>query len=447
MLYTEPKIFRKNGIKHFAKFIGEIMETPFSAHVNQECRQLMPTFGAASALLQPVAFGGLEEKLLTQGGITKTHRMTAMAYGSLMFNMPLILEEGFAGLGPRDTTYSCKPIMQALKRAELDNVQSVAYVEPGGGSRKTNRMFGVGRFGFITVQYDDGSDYAKALVFPYMTAPQEVFKQPGAKQLLKDSARIGFWQNHDWFHNITAGCINSRITGTTFDAPIHKAAQNRVSNAYQTNGFRNQGPISFGYFDSNLERWAMRFQREVTAVLMRPTDNPVYKDILRYLKTMEQTGFAASKIKMSDPNLTSAEYAARILAGSLVRAAPQHHRDTQRTLRRCLSICDKSDHPEAKDGVKTAFDKIYSGGWAKSIIFGGGGIYERPEHYAAHFKDMSASAIRLAYTESMISLQEFFDRKAEAPDTQVPDLTAAFAAAAAACNDNYGQGAPAPRLG
>ena len=445
MLYTEPQLFRCNGMPQFAQFLGALLEEPFSAHVNQECRQLMPIYGAASALLRPIAEGDLEHKVLTQGGIAKTHRMISTAYGSLMYNMPLILEEGFAGLEPNGYERSYTPLLNAMKRAGLDKVTSVAYLEPDGGSRKTNRMFGVGRFGFITIKYEDDSDFAKPLVFPYMSAPRDIMRREGAEQLLKDSARVAFWQNHDWFHNITAGAINKAITGTSPDSPMQQYGQELMSHAYHTNSFRNQGEISFGYFGSDLEKWAMRIQREISAVLMRPAENPVYDDIQRYLKTFSETGLAGDKVVMNDPQLTSAEYTARVLAGSLVRAVPFYHRDTQRTLRRCISACDSAGHPEARESLQTAFEKIYNGKWAKQVIFGGGGYYADPQIYSTHINDMSASAVAIAFDEAKDSLQEYAKRKRAARDT-APDLKSAFMAAAA-YNDNFGQAAPAPRLG
>lgn len=404
MLYKDPQIFRHNGVHHFANFIGELLKSPFAAHVNQECRQLMPVFNAASDLLQPVAANSNEHILLSTDGIAKTHRMTSTAYGSLMFNMPLIIEEGFSGMGARSFDLHNKRIHTAMMRAGLKNIVNVANLEPGGGDRKYNRMFGVGRFGFITVKYNDGA-YPKSLVFPYMSAPRDIMKRDGAKALLRSSARVALWQNHDWFHNITAGAINSTITGVSESAPIMEMGHSHIKRAYQTNAFRNQGEISFGFFTSNteLEQWAMRIQREILRVLMRPADNPVYDDIKNYIKTFGNCGFASDNIKMDDPAITPSEYAGRILAGSLVRSAPYYHRDTQRALRGCIRACESKGH-DAHDSLKAAFKKIYDGKWAKRALFGGGENYKKPETYAAHIKDMSASAIALAFQESSEAL-------------------------------------------
>ena len=414
--YNQAKIFRSKDRKKFADFIGHTLSQPFAAHIKSENKRLSALFDAASTALTPYAQNLTEQVILSREGITQAHAHAALSHGSLIFGMPLIIEEGFGGMKKGGFTKNY-PTFKNDILGNIKGLQVAGYLEPDGGSSTNNRMFSVARFGFISLQIKNDDEIAKGIVFPYTAVPSAFFEVDGADEVLKAGAKLTGWANHDWFHNITAGLINTSITLTDERAPVNKFLSNdwggllhqtktpygdrRIPTAVKTSGFRNQGTIDAGTNDG-VEHWAMRQQKEILEVMLTNGPNPLQDDIDHYIQVLKDTNICAQKEKMKDPAISPAEYAVRMLVSNLVRAVDINHPVSLDAYLGCReAFIETGNDPSI---VMSVFNKIYNGKWASRVIFGDGYVDQCAQDYKDRILNMTAHSVTLSFKDSEQSL-------------------------------------------
>ncbi len=138
--YSVPMILRR-----WSGLSPTVLASRLTVIVVAEGQRLRPVFESAGAVLAPHAASEAERAVLDPAGLANAHKTAAQAHGVLMLSMLVMLEEGMQEISRANERAFFMPLYDALG----PDLRSAYNFEPEGGSTRTNRMFGVGRFGFI----------------------------------------------------------------------------------------------------------------------------------------------------------------------------------------------------------------------------------------------------------------------------------------------------------